>query len=153
MHSARACESAKMFNRVIHVLVEQARETNKPLSLCICDLDRIQNKRTTPSAIASATTCCSTFASGRARHDPRKSDFAARTGGDEFVLLLPDTTAEEATALAERVRDKFQDIRFDVAEKVPFHSSCSFGVAELSSTPPCSGFDLFESSRFFALRS
>lgn len=34
----------------------------------------------------------------------RSSDLAARVGGDEFALLLPDTDAEEARVVAERVR-------------------------------------------------
>lgn len=34
----------------------------------------------------------------------RSSDLAARTGGDEFALLLPDTDTEEASLVAERVR-------------------------------------------------
>jgi diguanylate cyclase (GGDEF)-like protein len=34
----------------------------------------------------------------------RSSDLAARVGGDEFALLLPDTDAEEAALVAERVR-------------------------------------------------
>lgn len=34
----------------------------------------------------------------------RSSDLASRLGGDEFALLLPDTDAEEAALVAERVR-------------------------------------------------
>ena len=33
----------------------------------------------------------------------RKVDLTARYGGDEFVILLPDTVAEEALLLAERL--------------------------------------------------
>jgi two-component system cell cycle response regulator len=36
----------------------------------------------------------------------RKTDSAARFGGDEFALLAPETTAEEARALAERIRER-----------------------------------------------
>jgi diguanylate cyclase len=36
----------------------------------------------------------------------RKTDSAARFGGDEFALLAPQTTAEDALVLAERIRER-----------------------------------------------
>jgi len=38
----------------------------------------------------------------------RKMDVAARYGGDEFVLLLPRASAEEAGRVAQRIRDEFR---------------------------------------------
>lgn len=38
----------------------------------------------------------------------RASDFASRTGGDEFILVLPDTHIHGAQALAERLQNEFQ---------------------------------------------
>jgi diguanylate cyclase (GGDEF)-like protein len=38
----------------------------------------------------------------------RRMDVAARYGGDEFVLLLPHATAEEALRVAQRIRDEFR---------------------------------------------
>ncbi len=37
----------------------------------------------------------------------RASDIAARIGGDEFVIIMPRTTAHTAAALAERIRNQF----------------------------------------------
>lgn len=42
------------------------------------------------------------------RDNPRKSDVAARYGGDEFVLLLPKVDAGEATRLVTRVREEYR---------------------------------------------
>lgn len=131
------------FNRVINSMVESARHSNQPLSLCICDLDRFKETNDTFGHRVGDHVLF-TFAS-IARDTLRKDDFGARTGGDEFVLLLPRTTAQEAMVLVERLRAKFQSVRFEVAGKMPFHSSCSFGVAELSAGH-LSGFDLFEAA-------
>lgn len=55
----------------------------------------------------------------------RSSDFLARYGGEEFVLLLPNTASEEATALAERMREATQRMRFEEAD---LRLTASFGV-------------------------
>lgn len=55
----------------------------------------------------------------------RTSDFVARFGGEEFVLLLPNTEVEEAAALAERIREATKRLRFDQPDLV---LTASFGV-------------------------
>ena len=59
----------------------------------------------------------------------RKVDFAARYGGDEFVILLPETSKEQATTIARRIRAAIEDHIFlkDKGMKVRF--TASFGVA------------------------
>jgi diguanylate cyclase (GGDEF)-like protein len=58
------------------------------------------------------------------RRSIRGADTAARTGGEEFALILPETTAEAAQEIAER-------IRLEIASLTPAGSelSCSAGVA------------------------
>ncbi|HEX9627540.1 MAG TPA: GGDEF domain-containing protein [Acidiferrobacterales bacterium] len=55
----------------------------------------------------------------------RDEDVAARFGGDEFVILLPDTTLEQATAVAQRLQAALADSR--VGE---FDLSVSIGMGE-----------------------
>ena len=45
----------------------------------------------------------------------RGSDAAARFGGDEFVVLAPGVTAEQAAALAERIRVAVSETPLEVA--------------------------------------
>ena len=60
----------------------------------------------------------------------RTSDTAARFGGDEFALLLPETTREEATKLAERILHVVVQTPIDLGgRKEPL--SLSIGVAAL----------------------
>lgn len=61
----------------------------------------------------------------------RTSDVAARYGGDEFVVLLPQTDLERARILAERVAERFAS---DINARFPqAHVSMSVGVASLRS--------------------
>src|SRR5690606_6071365 len=65
----------------------------------------------------------------------RHRDLFARLGGEEFAALLPDTNAEQAIAVAERLRVIFETGDFD-CEAVgdhPIRFTVSIGVASRSS--------------------
>ncbi len=64
----------------------------------------------------------------------RTSDIFARWGGEEFVVLLPNTNGLRAINVAEKIRSRIQFHRFDNGLKV----TASFGVANLKS---CKDFD------------
>lgn len=59
----------------------------------------------------------------------RTADVAARFGGDEFVILLPQTDAERAQVLAERIIERFTQDRNDRFPHV--RVSMSMGIASL----------------------
>ncbi len=59
----------------------------------------------------------------------RGSDTAARFGGDEFAILLPETTADEAAQLAERVRLIVCSVPVEVGAEHSHTLSLSIGVA------------------------
>ncbi len=60
----------------------------------------------------------------------RPGDIAGRLGGEEFALLLPATGANEAFALAERIREKVQGVAIPLSDKEePLHVTMSLGVA------------------------
>ncbi|WP_243363467.1 GGDEF domain-containing protein [Fundidesulfovibrio terrae] len=61
----------------------------------------------------------------------RETDFAARFGGEEFVVILPQTTEDQAWVLAERLRRKIEHATFNYADK-NFQVTASIGVATLS---------------------
>jgi two-component system cell cycle response regulator len=55
----------------------------------------------------------------------RDTDVFARWGGDEFVLLLPNTDIQQAEEIAERMRKYIRNNLYDSVENI----TCSFGVA------------------------
>lgn len=59
----------------------------------------------------------------------RESDFIARYGGDEFVLMLPETPAGRALQMAERVRLRIAGHRFKGGVGADIYLTASFGVA------------------------
>jgi diguanylate cyclase (GGDEF)-like protein len=59
----------------------------------------------------------------------REQDVVARWGGEEFILLLPETDQREAAALAERLRMAIAEMRIPGAKNAPTVTA-SFGVAQ-----------------------
>ncbi len=65
----------------------------------------------------------------------RASDAVARYGGDEFVLMLPQTTARQALPVAERIRTRVAALRLET-NQAPLGVTLSIGIAEISHHPP-----------------
>jgi len=60
----------------------------------------------------------------------RTSDLIARTGGEEFTILLPDTPATTGVVAAERVRRAIEALQV-IYDSKPIHFTVSAGVAQL----------------------
>jgi len=91
-----------------------------------CDLDRFKAINDTYGHYA-GDAVLSTFAE-IIRRNVRKGDIVARTGGEEFVLVLDHISEEEAFAFSERVRRAVETGRFPgVSAMEPV--TCSFGLA------------------------
>jgi diguanylate cyclase (GGDEF)-like protein len=63
------------------------------------------------------------------RDNIRKICKAARYGGDEFVVILPNTGKSGAMALATRLRELFREYAFRDEDGAPFNLTASFGLA------------------------
>ena len=61
----------------------------------------------------------------------RSMDTAARFGGDEFSIILPDASAAEAANLAERIREVIAAVPFALTEQIERSLTVSIGVASI----------------------
>ncbi len=68
--------------------------------------------------------------------DLRASDILSRYGGEEFVLLLPETSLEQGFVIAERHKNDIAGLTCDVDESEPLTITASIGVTSLSALPP-----------------
>ena len=109
---------------------DRARRHGHPMSVVMIDLDHFKaiNDR---HGHAAGDAALRTFAAV-VRPLLRSTDVFARTGGEEFALLLPETGLAEACSLAERLRDAVAEATVENGESI-FGITASFGVAELSS--------------------
>jgi diguanylate cyclase (GGDEF)-like protein len=60
----------------------------------------------------------------------RKNDIAGRYGGEELAVILPETTAEKATVMADRLLSSFEAETFTDESGEEFTVTCSIGLTE-----------------------
>ncbi|MEA5445379.1 diguanylate cyclase [Gammaproteobacteria bacterium AB-CW1] len=108
---------------------ERHRRHDRPLVLAVCDLDdfKLVNDQLGHAGGDDALSQVAEVL----RQVLRETDFVARFGGEEFVLLLPETELEAAVALADRLREKIRNHGFE-HDGVKYGLSASFGVAAFS---------------------
>ena len=71
------------------------------------------------------------------RHDLRQSDLVARTGGEEFKILLPDTPLAGAVVIAERIRERVEALAVPTGHataRVTVSIGCAAFERDLEST-------------------
>jgi diguanylate cyclase (GGDEF)-like protein len=59
----------------------------------------------------------------------RKTDIAARYGGDEFAILLPETNHDAALAIARRINSGLKNLKVDTGRGGDISVTASFGIA------------------------
>jgi diguanylate cyclase (GGDEF)-like protein len=63
----------------------------------------------------------------------RTTDLAGRYGGEEFCVMLPNTSIKGALVIAERIRKSAEDLRVPIGDgQPPVGRTVSIGVAEFS---------------------
>lgn len=101
----------------------------RPLSLIIFDLDEFKLINDTYGHL------CGDFVLKQvatvARELLRPEQTLARVGGDEFVILAPETTLEGARTLAQKLRTQVEELDHRYGD-VKISITCSFGVADLT---------------------
>jgi diguanylate cyclase (GGDEF)-like protein len=111
--------------------IARALNDNKPMALLLADLDHFKQINDNYghlvgddilSAVASVLT-----------QQIRPSDLLARFGGEEFALILPDTSVEEAKQIAERIRATIETVQFkmDNEEHHEINMTISVGITSL----------------------
>jgi len=63
----------------------------------------------------------------------REQDLLCRWGGEEFLILLPDSAMNAALILAERIRKSIESLSF---EQIPGGTTISIGVTDVDATQP-----------------
>ncbi len=107
--------------------IERATRHHKWLSLAFIDIDRFKPINDTYGHHTGDAVLREI--AGLIRDNIRASDLFGRYGGEEFMLILPETNPEDATVLAEHLRGLVMEHSMQVAPQQPLRVTISVGVA------------------------
>ena len=114
------------YNERFQLEYDRWQRYGNPTIICVADIDFFKKVNDTYGHLAGDRVI--KFIAKELRRVFRKTDFVARIGGEEFLVLMPETNIEQAQVVLEKTRK--------IIEKLPFHFrdervsvTMSFGVA------------------------
>jgi diguanylate cyclase (GGDEF)-like protein len=116
----------RAFNLVLQKEIACARRYASPFTLVMIDVDGLKTINDRYGHTAGSRLIKAVARS--VRHCVRASDVVARYGGDEFVILMANTSTRDAIVPAEHIRKAIHNTTFTVKGK-RFNASASIGIA------------------------
>jgi len=124
------------FSKALEHSFAEAQRYDKDLSALMIDLDSYKKLNDTYGHQVGDQLL---VLAGRViQTNKRAMDIAARYGGDEFVLLLPHASAEEAMQVAQRIREEFYKSSATLLKREA-GVSMSIGIGSLKANRPTNG--------------
>lgn len=108
-------------------LAQRCRMQKQPLSVIQIDLDHFKSINDRFGHQAGDRVL--THAAGLIGGTLRASDVAGRVGGEEFCVVLPETSLAQAERIAERIRQRLNEKEILVAKSTTIRISASLGVS------------------------
>lgn len=116
---------------ILHTLeneLARSQRNGHPVSLAILDLDHFKNVN--DSYGHDAGDIVLREAARRMEAAIRGADWLGRYGGEEFLLVMPETKSEDATHMLERCRQNLADTPVTLPDGTALQISASFGYCE-----------------------
>jgi diguanylate cyclase (GGDEF)-like protein len=102
----------RVFDERLELEWRRCRRNHQPLSLLMIDIDHFKRFNDLYGHV-SGDECLRTVARTLSSTLSRAADLVARYGGEEFGAVLPDTTEERATHLAEELRRQIEELELN----------------------------------------
>lgn len=113
--------------------IERARRQQTPLCVALIDVDHFKQFNDNHGHLSGDLILKAL--SDLFVQNVRKSDVVCRFGGEEFAILLPDTSMKAAVELMERVRKRVERMQLCGIHGEKLHVTISAGVIEVNNSP------------------
>ena len=121
----------RRFDQFLEREWRRAIRSHSPLSLILMDIDLFKAFNDHYGHLA-GDDCLRTLAQGLNEVIQRPADLLARYGGEEFACILPETDTQGATAVAEKIHRKIDDLNIAFPSPISGnHITVSMGLATL----------------------
>ncbi len=117
--------SRKVFNEIIGIKVMEAKHRGTPLGMIIFDIDYFKKINDRYGHLVGDNVLKEV--AQIVKSNIRESEYFVRWGGEEFVILLPNTNLHGTKMVAEKLRRAVESHQFRDIERL----TCSFGVTVL----------------------
>lgn len=117
--------------RTLEYQINMANRYKQPLCLILLDVDHF--KKVNDNYGHSAGDEVLKQLANLLRNSVRDTDFLARYGGEEIIVVLPNTDIHGAVITAQKIRMLLEQLPIHIADGQTITVTASFGVAELSS--------------------
>ncbi len=117
----------RKFQEILDSEFRRAQRYNTPLSILLLDIDRFKSINDTKGHPVGDEVLKKI--AGLIRRFIRDTDFPCRYGGEEFVLVLPNTSTKEVVIIAERIRKSVEKSTFILNNKEELNITISIGIA------------------------
>jgi len=125
------------FHEKLAIELERANRYGRPMAVIMLDLDRFKEINDRYGHTMGDRVLV--LVAGALGAHLRKTDIAARYGGDEFALILPETDLSSATVIAERISEGISNVRLDVGGEDVISFTASVGYAACAPDSPGRG--------------
>ncbi len=126
--------NARHFHELLTYEVDRARRYGSQVSLLFLDLDHFKGVNDTYGHLVGSRMIAEV--GQLIRRHIRSSDRAARYGGDEYVVVLPNTGKQGALAMAAKMLERLHSHPFYADNGEPISIAASFGVATFPDDAP-----------------
>ena len=119
----------RYFTKISEYTLKLSKRENHNVSIIMLDIDKFKNVNDTYGHQVGDDVII--MLANKLMEHQRKSDIVCRYGGEEFVVLLPNTSIEGANSVAKKIREDVEQLTIKLDSKKELNFTISLGISQV----------------------